>query len=143
MNIASFSIYITFWIFQNMSWQSSEYILGSTYARVTGASKYATIYMAEYVWIIIMERVLNFSYLLTFFLKHSINMPQVLNISGFWIFQDYQYVRVLNFCKYKRVLNMHQDAIMEGFWILQDSKYARFLHIWELQKVCICLSMVE
>ena len=56
---------------------------------------------------------------------------------GFWIFQDSQYVRVLNFqvytgftyfCKYDRVLNIRPDAVMEGFWILQVSQYARVLN---------------
>ena len=70
-------------------------------------------------------------------------MCQVVNISGFWIFQDCQYVMVLNFqdytgftyfSKYEVVLNMHQDAIMDWFWIFQDFKYVSFLHMQALHK---------
>ena len=51
-------------------------------------------------------------------------MCRLLNMSGFLIFQDCQYAKVLNFQgyigftyfrKYDSVLNMRQDAIMEGF----------------------------
>ena len=71
-------------------------------------------------------------------------MCQVLNMSGFWIFEDFQYARALNFQgytrltylgNYDRVLNRRPDAIMEEFWIIQHSKYARFLHVQALQKV--------
>ena len=64
-------------------------------------------------------------------------MCRILNMSGFCMFQDCQYVRVLNlqdytgftyFGKYDKVLNMRRDAIMEcseypripnmqGFWV--------------------------
>ena len=53
-------------------------------------------------------------------------MCQVLNISGFWIFQESQYARVLNFrgytrltyfCKYIRVLNFPGLAVCSSFWI--------------------------
>ena len=66
------------------------------------------------------------------------------NMSGFWIFQDCQYARVLNFqgctgftyfSKCDKVLNMREDAIMEGFWVFQKSEYARFLHMQALHKV--------
>ena len=57
--------YTTYWICQNMPWQSSEYIYwvlnmpgfwiwkDSEYARITQGSKYATIWlnMYEYIWI--------------------------------------------------------------------------------------------
>ena len=66
-------------------------------------------------------------------------MCQVLNLSGFWIFQDCQNVRVLNFQGYTgfnyfrecddKVQNMCSSAIMEGFWIFQDSNLPDF---------CIC-----
>ena len=65
---------------------------------------------------------------------------------GFWIFQDGQYGRVLNFQsytgfkyfrKYDSILNMCQDAIMEGFCIFQNSEYARFLHMQGLHKALI------
>ena len=71
-------------------------------------------------------------------------MCRVLNILGFWVFQDCEYARVLNFqsytvftyfCKYYMVLNMSRDRIMEGFWIFQYSKYARLLHMQALHKV--------
>ena len=68
----------------------------------------------------------------------------VLSKSGFWVFQDCQYARVLNFQGYTgftyfrkcdRVLNMRWDAITEGFWIFQESEYTRFLHMQALHKV--------
>ena len=71
-------------------------------------------------------------------------MCRVWNMSGFWIFQDFQYARVHNFQgytgltyfrKYDRVLNMRRDAIMQGFWIFQDSEYANFPHMRRLHKV--------
>ena len=72
------------------------------------------------------------------------SLSQFLPISGFWVFQDCHYARLLNlqgytwftyFRKYERVLNMHWDAIMGGFWIFQNSKYARFLQMHGLDKV--------
>ena len=97
------------------------------------------------------------SYRFKLFLQNSpsenfervLNMYQVLNISRFWIVQNYQYARVLNlqdytgftyFRKYDRILNMRRDAVMEEFWIYYDSEYARFLHMRGLYKV---LSMLE
>ena len=71
-------------------------------------------------------------------------MYEVLNMLGFYIFQDCQYARILNFQGYTgfiyfpkndKVLNMHRDAIMEGFCIFQDSIYVRFLHMQALHKV--------
>ena len=71
-------------------------------------------------------------------------MCQVLNMSGFWIFQDCQYPMVLNFegysgfsyfHSYDKVLSMRQNIIMEGFWIFQDFKYASFLQMQALHKV--------
>ena len=53
-------------------------------------------------------------------------------MSGFSIFQDGQYARVLNFqsytgftyfCKHDRLLNMRRDAIMEGFRVLNISRF--------------------
>ena len=66
------------------------------------------------------------------FLKRVLHMSRVLNMSAFWIFQDCQYARVLNFPgytgftyfhKYDRVLNMHRDTSMKNFrhnnvWII-------------------------
>ena len=97
------------------------------------------------------------SYRFKLFLQNSpsenfervLNMCQVLNISRFWIVQNYQYAGVLNlqdytgftyFRKYDRILNMRRDAVMEEFWIFYDSEYARFLHMRGLYKV---LSMLE
>ena len=82
LNMAGFSIckhYAAFWIYQNMSWQSSEYILGSKYDfdrvlnmqelyRVLNMSQYGWIYLNK-KWIclnmsefMIIERVLNIYY---------------------------------------------------------------------------------
>ena len=72
-------------------------------------------------------------------------MCEVLNMSGFWVFQACKYGRVLNFqgytgftyfCKYDRVLNVHGDAVMKWFWIFQDLNiYAKFLHMQALHRV--------
>ena len=73
--------------------------------------------------------------------ERFLNMCRILNMSGFWIFQDHQYARVLNFqdyigftyihiydrglsmyalgCNYRRVMNI------PGFRICQVSAYAR------------------
>ena len=63
-------------------------------------------------------------------------------MSDFWNF-----VNILNFCEFDRVLNMQQDAIMKGFWIFQDSEYASFvtrLSICEGYTGCqICLNKAE
>ena len=58
--------------------------------------------------------------------ERVLNMCQVLNISGFWIFQEFQYARVLNlkvytmltyFCKYEKVLNIPGMSVCPGFLI--------------------------
>ena len=81
-----------------------------------------------------------------------LNMCWVSYKWGFWIFQDSQYARVMNFPgytgfthfhKYDRVLNMCWDANMEGFWIFHNSKYARFIcmqalhHILNMPEWCL------
>ena len=71
-------------------------------------------------------------------------MCRVFNKSGFLIFLDYGYARVLNFQgytgftyfrKYDSILSMFGDATMEGFWTFQDSEYARLLHMQALHKI--------
>ena len=57
-------------------------------------------------------------------------MCRVLGMSGFWIIQDFEHARVLNFQGHKG--NMHCNPIMEKFWIFQDSDYARLLHMQAL-----------
>ena len=68
-------------------------------------------------------------------------MCQVLNLSGFWIFQYCQFARVLSFQnytgftyfhKYDSLQSMHWEALVEWFWIFrfyeglcQVSAYAR------------------
>ena len=52
----------------------------------------------EYVWICLNE---------------VLNMPQVLNMSNFWIWQNSEYGRALNKWELHRVLNMSEYALKE------------------------------
>ena len=75
--------------------------------------------------------------------ERVLNMFWILNMSQFWIFQDCQYVRVLNFhsytwftyfYKFDRFLNMCWDAIMEG------SEYYR---MWNMSGCCIYATITQ
>ena len=77
-----------------------------------------------------------------------LSIPSVLNISGFWIGQDSEYVsgsecaRVLDIPEFWMPLVLN----MPGFWIRQSSEYARVTqgseYIWIIPEyVWICLIM--
>ena len=67
-------------------------------------------------------------------------MVQISDMSRYWIFQVFQYARVVNIqghtefthvLKYTRFLNMRQDSIMDGLWIFQVLTYAGITQVSE------------
>ena len=50
------------------------------------------------------------------------NIPWILNIPGFWLYQGFEYAEILN---------------MPGFWIYHGSKYARVTQGSEWASICL------
>ena len=75
-------------------------------------------------------------------INEVLSMPPVLNIQGFWIAQDSEYVWFW-MCQsfgYNRALNISLILNMPGFWIYQSSEYARVRQASEYAWLCLIMS---
>ena len=82
-----------------------------------------------------------------------LNVPGILNMAEFWIWQGSQYASVAQCSEYARmyldrVLNISWILHMSGFWIWQGSEYARVIQRSKYATIClnrtwICLNMSE